>query len=117
MPWDYAELSHMAKEFGGPEKFVNAVNHDGVVQGRWQVIIPELVIGGLTILGIMGKRRYGKYKEQEAIANALPTNQVCPEDAAGISVIETKPVEEPTQAEAQKAEKIVDRARKRFRKS
>lgn len=117
MSWDYAELSHMAKEFGGPERFVNAVNYDGVVQGRWQIIIPELIIGGLTVLGIVGKRHYDKHKAQEAAANPLPTDQLCSEATADLSVVETEPAEEPTRAETQKAEKIIDRVRRRFMKS
>lgn len=117
MSWDYAELSHIAKEFGGPERFVNAVNYDGVVQGRWQIVIPELIIGALTGLGFGAKYLYDKHQAKKA-----PTKE-----ASQVQAISTEPVEsnaiiaevkeEPTPAETAKADKVIHRLRKRFNKS
>lgn len=118
MSWDYAELSHIAKEFGGPERFVNAVNYDGIVQGRWQVIIPELVVVGLAGLGIWGKHLYDKRKVQNEIT-IVPSH--IQSESVGTTEIETdmaviESAEEPSPVEIEKAENIVERIRKRFKK-
>lgn len=49
MSWDYAELSHMAKEFGGPEGLVSAIYDGGILDGRIQGALGMLSIGGIAI--------------------------------------------------------------------
>lgn len=116
MSWDYADLSHIAKEFGGPERFVNAVNYDGVVQGRWQVIISELVVSGIVGIGIGAKYLHSKNQSRKTIANVASQDQDRATNAIEIAETTTEIIEEPSLKETKKADKIVDRVRKRFKK-
>lgn len=117
MSWDYAELSHIAKEFGGPERFVNAVNHDGIVQGRWQIVIPELIVGALTGLGFGAKYLYDKHQAKKAPAKEALQVQATSTDAVESNAIITEVEKEPAPAETAKADKVIHRLRKRFDKS
>lgn len=117
MSWDYAELSHIAKEFGGPERFVNAVNYDGVVQGRWQIVIPELIVGALTGLGFGAKYLYDKHQAKKALVKEAPRVQTVSADTVESNAMIPEVEEEPTPAETAKADKVIHRLRKRFNKS
>lgn len=50
MSWEYANLSHTAKEYGGPEGLVTAIYNGGLVEGR----IQGGAIAGLMMLSAGG---------------------------------------------------------------
>ena len=45
--WDYANLAHTAKEFGGPEKYLQIVKNHSFQEGRKE----QLIIDGAIVLG------------------------------------------------------------------
>ena len=45
--WNYAQLSKLAKLYGGPEKLVKILIDSGVKKGRWQMI--PIIIGALLV--------------------------------------------------------------------
>lgn len=65
--WDYAQLSHLAKELGGPRALITNIRNGGIATGRWQGGIvgsaATLVIGG------MGLYLYNRHQKKLTIAN------------------------------------------------
>lgn len=65
--WDYAQLSHLAKESGGPRALIANIRNEGIATGRWQGSIvgsaATLVIGG------MGLYLYNRHQKKLALAN------------------------------------------------
>lgn len=55
MSWDYSELSHMAKQAGGPEKFVKDLEtfnyNNGMKDGKAEQAIKDLAIAGIVAGG------------------------------------------------------------------
>lgn len=45
--WDYANLAHTAKEFGGPEKYLQIVKDHSFQEGRKE----QLIIDGVIVIG------------------------------------------------------------------
>lgn len=54
MTWDYAELTHAAKEFGGPQGLVNAIYEGGVVDGFIDGGLKGVIVGAFGTLFIGG---------------------------------------------------------------
>lgn len=55
MSWDYSDLSHQAKQAGGPEKFVKNLEtfnyNNGLKDGKAEQAIVDLVIAGVAAGG------------------------------------------------------------------
>lgn len=68
--WDYAQLAHLAKEFGGPKALINSIRASGVSAGRVQgsIIgsIATLVVGGIGLYVYGGHRKKVALAEQSA---------------------------------------------------
>lgn len=79
--WDYAELSKVAKEHGGPQNFLDEYGDsrysegytDGEGDGLTKGLIGGLSIGGLFVFGVIICEKIKIYissrREQKAIAN------------------------------------------------
>lgn len=52
LAWDYAELTHTAKEFGGPQALIDAIydggRADGLIEGTVGGALGVLALGGLA---------------------------------------------------------------------
>lgn len=71
MDWDYAQMTHEASLYGGPEAYVSAIRYGGVIDGRIEGAVGATLIT-LAIGGIV-KIVSDKVKEkrnQAAIAEA-----------------------------------------------
>lgn len=76
MSWDYSELSHIAKQAGGPEKFVKNLEtynyNNGVKDGKAEQAIVDLSIAGVAAGGYalykIIRKRIEKTKEPKVIA-------------------------------------------------
>ena len=91
MSWDYADLSHMAKEAGGPDLLLSALEKNARGQGRIEGAgIGALVAGSLFAGAAL---IYGQYGKKKALANEAKAELV-----NGIYAYET-------QAERMKVEK------------
>lgn len=73
MSWDYAELSKLAKEAGGPERFVEALSEASKAEGRAEMepwIVAALAGGtGLGVglcIGVTKAINYFKKKRKES---------------------------------------------------
>lgn len=66
MNWDYAKLSHAAKEAGGPEKLVDGIITISKKSGR-QEMIPVVAVSSVIFgfVGILIGKKSQKKKEQE----------------------------------------------------
>ncbi len=66
MAWDYAELSRMAKEAGGPELLLETVKAGARSQGR----IEGAGIGALAVAALFagGAFLYGRYRKSRSAA-------------------------------------------------
>lgn len=67
MSWDYAELSHMAKEAGGPDLLLSTMKANARSQGRIEgagigALVAGTVFTGATLL-------YRHYSKKKALAN------------------------------------------------
>lgn len=51
MDWDYAQMTHEASLYGGPEAYVSAIRYGGVIDGRIEgavgATLITLAIGGI----------------------------------------------------------------------
>lgn len=74
MAWDYAELSHMAKEAGGPELLLETVKAGARSQGR----IEGAGIGALvvTVLFAGGTLLFGRYRKSKAVAETAASELI-----------------------------------------
>lgn len=67
MSWDYADLSHMAKEAGGPDLLLSTLEKNARGQGRIEGAgIGALVAGSLFAGAAL---IYGQYSKKKALAN------------------------------------------------
>ena len=77
--WDYAEMSHVAAKFGGPNKFVNAVAHAGFVRGAAQGLakgrMQGSVVGALVTAVLMGTGVVGAVRYQREQARLLAAEE------------------------------------------
>lgn len=64
--WDYAQLSHLAKELGGPKALINNIRAGGISIGRVQ----GGVIGSMAtlIVGGIGLYAYDRHQKKVALA-------------------------------------------------
>lgn len=73
MSWDYSDLSHQAKQAGGPEKFVKNLEtfnyNNGLKDGKTEQAIVDLAIAGVAAGGYalykIIRRRIEKAKESK----------------------------------------------------
>ena len=73
MSWDYSDLSHQAKQAGGPEKFVKNLEtfnyNNGLKDGKAEQAIVDLVIAGVAAGGYalykIIRKRIEKAKESK----------------------------------------------------
>lgn len=65
--WDYAQLSHIAKESGGPRALIANIRNGGIATGRWQ----GCIVGSAVTLAIgsMGLCLYNRHQKKLALAN------------------------------------------------
>ena len=69
MSWDYAELSHMAKEAGGPDLLLSTLESAARSQGRIEGAgIGALVAGAVLTGGALIYSQYTKRKQRAADA-------------------------------------------------
>lgn len=51
MDWDYAQMTHEASLYGGPEAYVSAIRYGGIIDGRIEgavgATLITLAIGGI----------------------------------------------------------------------
>lgn len=65
--WDYAQLSHIAKESGGPRALIANIRNGGIATGRWQ---GSIVGSAVTLaIGSMGLCLYNRHQKKLALAN------------------------------------------------
>lgn len=74
MAWNYAELSHMAREAGGPELLLESVKAGARSQGR----IEGAGIGALAVTALFagGALLYGRYRKSRAVTEAAASELV-----------------------------------------
>lgn len=65
--WDYAQLSHLAKELGGPRALISNIRNGGIATGRWQ----GGIVGSAATLAIggMGLYLYNRHQKKLSLAN------------------------------------------------
>ena len=65
--WDYAQLSQLAKESGGPRALIANIRNGGIATGRWQ----GSIVGSAATLAIggMGLYLYDRHQKKLALAN------------------------------------------------
>lgn len=78
--WDYAELSKTAKDFGGPEKYIDFLEIANRQKGRSEMLpwigvtalgASLLTVGTIKIVNIIKSRRGKKEEEIEEIKREL----------------------------------------------
>lgn len=66
--WDYANLAHTAKEFGGPEKYLQIVKDHSFQEGRKE----QLIIDGVIVVGAgclyLGAKAIKHFKKKKVTA-------------------------------------------------
>ena len=71
MDWDYAQMTHEASLYGGPEAYVSAIRYGGVIDGRIEgavgATLITLAIGGIVIIV---RDKVKEKRNQAAIAEA-----------------------------------------------
>ena len=69
MDWDYAQMTHEASLYGGPEAYVSAIRYGGVIDGRIEGAVGATLIT-LAIGGIIKivRDRVKKKRNQAALA-------------------------------------------------
>lgn len=65
MSWDYAELSHMAKEAGGPDMLLSTLKNGARSQGRIEGAGIGALVAGAVITGAV--MIYNKYNQKKAM--------------------------------------------------
>lgn len=66
MSWDYADLSHMAKEAGGPDLLLNTLESAARGQGRIEGAGVGALAAGAVISGVV--LIYNQYKKRKRLA-------------------------------------------------
>lgn len=67
MSWDYADLSHMAKEAGGPDLLLSALEKNARGQGRIEGVGIGAIVAGSLFAG--AALIYGQYAKKKTLAN------------------------------------------------
>lgn len=67
MSWDYAELSHMAKEAGGPDLLLSTLEKNARGQGRIEGAGIGAIVAGSLFAG--AALVYKQYSKRKALAN------------------------------------------------
>ena len=67
MSWDYAELSHMAKEAGGPDLLLSTLEKNARGQGRIEGAGIGAIVAGSLFAG--AALVYKQYSKKKALAN------------------------------------------------
>ena len=71
MDWDYAQMTHEASLYGGPEAYVSAIRYGGVIDGRIEgavgATLITLAIGGIAKIV---RDKVKEKRNQAAIAEA-----------------------------------------------
>ena len=71
MDWDYAQKTHEASLYGGPEAYVSAIRYGGVIDGRIEgavgATLITLAIGGIVKIV---RDKVKEKRNQAAIAEA-----------------------------------------------
>lgn len=71
MSWDYANLSHLAKEAGGPDLLISSIEASAKGQGRIEGAgIGALIAGAAIGVGALIYKAYGDYRAKGAAAKA-----------------------------------------------
>ena len=95
MSWDYADLSHMAKEAGGPDLLLSTLEASARGQGRIEGAGIGAVVAGSLFAG--AALVYKQYSKKKALAN-----QAKVELASGIHAYEMTEEEEESVKEAER---------------
>ena len=67
MTWDYADLSHMAKEAGGPDLLLSTLEKNARGQGRIEGAGIGAIVAGFLFVG--AALIYGQYSKKKALTN------------------------------------------------
>lgn len=96
--WDYAQLSHLAKELGGPRALITNIRNGGIATGRWQ----GGIVGSIATLAIggVGFYLYDRHQKKLALAKEsaeiLEANIKAYDAAQAEMVAEVDEIEEPS---------------------
>ena len=115
MSWDYADLSHMAKEAGGPDLLLSTLESAARGQGRIEGAgIGALVAGAVLTGGALIYNQYTKRKQLAADAKAALVTGINEYDAghseAKAMGISEQEVDEPIVSDGQSGEVSHDQA-------
>lgn len=66
--WNYANLAHTAKEFGGPEKYIQTIKDHSFQEGRKEQFIVDGVIALATACVYFGVKGYNHFKNKRVTA-------------------------------------------------
>ncbi|RDB97787.1 hypothetical protein [Eggerthella lenta] len=93
MDWDYAQMTHEASLYGGPEAYVSAIRYGGVIDGRIEGAVGATLIS-LAIGGIIKIVRDKVKKKRNQAALAEERIKVLLEDKGIIDTEEDSKSEE-----------------------
>ena len=93
MDWDYAQMTHEASLYGGPEAYVSAIRYGGVIDGRIEGAVGATLIT-LAIGGIIKIVRDKVKKKRNQAALAEERIKVLLEDKGIINTEEDSKSEE-----------------------
>ncbi len=93
MDWDYAQMTHEASLYGGPEAYVSAIRYGGVIDGRIEGAVGATLIT-LAIGGIIKIVRDKVKKKRNQAALAEERIKVLLEDKGIIDTEEDSKSEE-----------------------
>ena len=93
MDWDYAQMTHEASLYGGPEAYVSAIRYGGVIDGRIEGAVGATLIT-LAIRGIIKIVRDKVKKKRNQAALAEERIKVLLEDKGIIDTEEDSKSEE-----------------------
>ena len=84
--WDYANLAHTAKEFGGPEKYLQIVKDHSFQEGRKE----QLIIDGVIVGSNAGALNPSDIETMTILKDAASTAIYGSQGANGVILVTTK---------------------------
>jgi len=88
--WDYAQLSHLAKELGGPRALISNIRSGGIATGRWQ----GGIVGSAATLAVGGVALYLYNRHQKKLALANESAEILEADIKAYDIVQTEKVTE-----------------------
>lgn len=84
--WDYAQLSHLAKELGGPRALITNIRNGGIATGRWQ----GGIVGSVATLAIGGVGLYLYDRHQKKLALASKSEEILEANIKAYDTVQTE---------------------------